>query len=307
MIFTVSLPTSGVSIADQAGPAFGTGQRDYRAASTIARKAAQLLGGTSMGRKLRVLIIVENLPVPFDRRVWSEATTLRDAGHTVSVICPKSPNYPQAHEVIDGIAIYRHPLPVEARGAAAYFIEYPIALLWEFLLALRIWRRHGFDVIHACNPPDLIFLIGLFFKIFAGKSFVFDHHDANPEFYEAKFGRRGFLWQLLRLAEKLTFKAADISIATNDSYRRIAIERGGMRPDRVFVVRSGPNLERVKRLPPDPAWRKGRQFLVGYVGVISRSEGIDLLLSSISHIVLCPGPSATFNSWWPAAGQSLRR
>ena len=169
-----------------------------------------------MGRKLRVLIIVENLPVPFDRRVWSEATTLRDAGHTVSVICPKSPNYPQAHEVIDGIAIYRHPLPVEARGAAAYFIEYPIALLWEFLLALRIWRRHGFDVIHACNPPDLIFLIGLVLKIFAGKSFVFDHHDASPEVYEAKFGRRGFLWHLLRLAEKLTFKTADIAIATNE-------------------------------------------------------------------------------------------
>jgi glycosyltransferase involved in cell wall biosynthesis len=238
-----------------------------------------------MGRKLRVLIIVENLPVPFDRRVWSEATTLRDAGHTVSVICPKSPNYPQAHEVIDGIAIYRHPLPIEARGAAAYFIEYPMALLWEFLLVLRIWRRDGFDVIHACNPPDLICLIGLVLKIFAGKSFVFDHHDASPEVYEAKFGRRGFLWHLLRLAEKLTFKTADISIATNESYRRIAIERGGMRTDRVFVVRSGPDLDRVKRLPPDPGWRKGRQFLVGYVGVISQSEGIDLLLSSISHVV----------------------
>ena len=259
-----------------------------------------------MGRKLRVLIIVENLPVPFDRRVWSEATTLRDAGHLVSVICPKSPNYPQAHEVIDGIAIYRHPMPVEARGAAAYFIEYPIALFWEFLLALRIWRRHGFDVIHACNPPDLIFLIGLFFKIFAGKSFVFDHHDANPECYEAKFGRRGFLWQLVRLAEKLTFKAANISIATNESYRRIAIERGGMRPDRVFVVRSGPNLARVKRLAPDPAWRKGREFLVGYVGVVSQSEGIDLLLSSISYVVSFPWAGATSNSWWPAAGQSLR-
>ena len=242
-----------------------------------------------MGRPLRVLIIVENLPVPFDRRVWSEATTLRDAGHTVSVICPKAPNYQWSHEVVDGIAIFRHPLPIEARGAAAYFVEYPIALFWEFWLALKVWRRHGFDVIHACNPPDLIFLIGLFFRIFAGKSFVFDHHDANPEFFEAKFGRRGVLWQLLRLAEKLTFKTADISIATNDSYRRIAIERGGRRPERVFVVRSGPNLDRVKRLPPDPGWRNGRKFLVGYVGVISRSEGIDLLLSSMSHIVQAHG------------------
>jgi glycosyltransferase involved in cell wall biosynthesis len=238
-----------------------------------------------MERQLQVLIIVENLPVPFDRRVWSEATTLCDAGHSVSVICPKAPGYQRSHEIIEGISIYRHPLPVEARGAAAYFVEYPIALFSEFLLSLKVWRRHGFDVIHACNPPDLIFLIGLFFKIFAGKSFVFDHHDANPELYEAKFGRRGFLWELLRLAEKLTFKAADISIATNDSYRRIAIERGGMRPERVFVVRSGPNLDRVKTLPPDPAWRNGRKSLVGYVGVISRSEGLDLLLSAIRHVV----------------------
>ena len=243
-----------------------------------------------MGQQLKVLIIVENLPVPFDRRVWSEATTLRDAGHSVSVICPKGSGYQRSYEVIEGISIYRHPLPVEARGVAAYFIEYPIASFWEFLLSLKVWRRHGFDVIQACNPPDLIFLIGLFFKIFAGKSFVFDHHDANPEFYEAKFDRRGLLWNLLRFAEKLTFKAADVSIATNESYRRIAIERGGMRPERVFVVRSGPNLDRVKKHPIDPAWRRGRQFLVGYVGVISRSEGLDLLLSAIRPRRLRPWP-----------------
>jgi glycosyltransferase involved in cell wall biosynthesis len=242
-----------------------------------------------MGRQLRVLIVVENLPVPFDRRTWSEATTLRAAGHEVTVICPKGPGYQSGYEIIDGIRIYRHALPVEARGAAAYFVEYPIALFWEFVLALKVWRRHGFDVIHACNPPDLIFLIGLFFKIFAGKSFVFDHHDANPEFYEAKFGRRGVFWHLLRLAEKLTFKAADISIATNESYRRIAIERGDMPPERVFVVRSGPNLARVKRLPPDPEWSKGRTFLVGYVGVISRAEGLDLLLASVKHTVYALG------------------
>jgi glycosyltransferase involved in cell wall biosynthesis len=238
-----------------------------------------------MGRQLRVLIIVENLPVPFDRRTWSEATTLRDAGYAVTVICPKGPGYQRTHEIIDGIRIYRHPLPVEARGAAAYFVEYPIALFWEFLLSLKVCWRHGFDVIHACNPPDLIFLAALFFKIFAGKSFVFDHHDANPELYEAKFGRRGFLWHLLRLAERLTFRAADISIATNESYRRIAIERGGMQLKRVFVVRSGPNLDRVKNLPADPAWRKGRRFLVGYVGVISQTDGLDLLLASVRHTV----------------------
>ena len=238
-----------------------------------------------MDRQLRVLIIVENLPVPFDRRVWSEATTLRNAGHSVYVICPKARGYEAAEEIIDGIYIYRHSLPLEARGAAAYLLEYSAALFSEFMLSIKIWRRHGFDVIHACNPPDLIFLIGLFYKFFAGKSFVFDHHDANPEFYEAKFGRRDLLWRLLLIAERFTFKAADISIATNESYRRIAIDRGGMRPERVFVVRSGPNLDRVKNVTPDPRWRGGRRFLVGYVGVISRSEGLDLLLSSIDHIV----------------------
>ena len=122
----------------------------------------------SEGGPLRVLIIVENLPVPFDRRVWAEATTLRDAGHSVSVICPRGPRHWSAQETIEGISIFRHPLPIEARGAAAYFLEYPVALFWEFLFSLKIWRRHGFDVIHGCNPPDLIFLIGLFFKVFAG-------------------------------------------------------------------------------------------------------------------------------------------
>ena len=245
--------------------------------------------GTPKGARLRVLIIVENLPVPFDRRVWAEATTLRDAGHSVSVICPRGPRHWSAQETIEGISIFRHPLPIEARGAAAYFLEYPVALFWEFLFSLKIWRRHGFDVIHGCNPPDLIFLIGLFFKVFAGTKFIFDQHDANPELYEAKFGQRGILWKLLCIAERLTFKTADISLAPNDSYRRIAIERGRMPAERVFVVRSGPNLDRVKPLPPDPAWRGGRQYLVGYVGVISQSEGLDLLLSSIRHIVYARG------------------
>lgn len=240
-------------------------------------------------RERRVLIIVENLPVPFDRRVWSEATTLRDAGYVVSVICPTGRGYEAAEETIDGIHVYRHNLPLEARGASAYLIEYSAALFWEFVLALKVARRDGFDVIHACNPPDLIFLVALIFKLFGGKGFLFDHHDANPEFFEAKFGRRGLFWKLLVLAEYLTFKVADVSIATNESYRRIAIERGGMPSDRIFVVRSGPNIDRVKTYPADPAWRNGRKFMVGYVGVISQAEGLDLLLTSVEHIVRVRG------------------
>ena len=236
-------------------------------------------------RPRRVLIVVENLPVPFDRRVWSIATTLRGAGYTVSVICPKGRGYEAPEESIEGIHIFRHSLPVEARGAAAYLIEYPAALFWEFVLSLKVAWRHGFDAIHACNPPDLIFLIALFYKFFGRKRFLFDHHDVNPELYEAKFGRRDLLWRSLLLAERLTFRAADVSIATNESYRRIAINRGQMAPDRVFVVRSGPAVERVKAVPPDPKWRNGRRYMVGYVGVISQSEGLDLLLESVEYIV----------------------
>jgi glycosyltransferase involved in cell wall biosynthesis len=238
-----------------------------------------------LGLPRRVLIVVENLPVPFDRRVWSIATTLRGAGYTVSVICPKGRGYEASEELVDGVHIYRHSLPIEARSAAAYLIEYPAALFWEFVLSLKVAWRHGFDVIHACNPPDLIFLIALFYKIFGRKRFLFDHHDINPELYEAKFGRRDLLWKFLLLAERLTFRTADVSIATNESYRRIAIDRGRMPPDRVFVVRSGPAVERVRAVPPDPKWRNGRRHMVGYVGVISQSEGLDLLLTSIEHIV----------------------
>ena len=233
----------------------------------------------------RVLIVVENLPVPFDRRVWSMATTLRSAGYVVSVICPKGRGYEAPEETIEGIHIYRHPLPVEAHGAAAYLLEYSAALFWEFVLSLKVARRHGFDVIHACNPPDLIFFVALFYKIFARKRFLFDHHDVNPELYEAKFGRRGLMWRLLVMAERLTFRTADVSIATNESYRRIAIDRGRMSPDRVFVVRSGPAVDRVKAVPADPRWRNGRRYMVGYVGVIGQSEGLDLLLESIEHMV----------------------
>jgi glycosyltransferase involved in cell wall biosynthesis len=239
----------------------------------------------------RVLIIVENLPVPFDRRVWSEATTLRDAGYGVSIICPTGRGFEAKEETIDGINIYRHSLPLEARGKSAYLVEYSAALFWELVLSLKVARRHGFDVIHACNPPDLIFLVALVFKLFGNKGFLFDQHDVNPEFFESKFGRRGLFWKLLVLAERLSFKLADVSIATNESYRQIAVGRGGMSPDRVFVVRSGPDIERVKNYPPDSAWRKDRKYMVGYLGVISQSEGLDLLLESVDHIVRKQGRS----------------
>lgn len=237
-----------------------------------------------VGKYSRVLIIVENLPVPFDRRVWQEATTLTQAGYEVSVICPVAKGYEKRYEVVDGIHIYRHPLPLEASGAVGYFFEYGSALFWEFSLALRILFTRGFDVIHACNPPDMIFLLGIFFKLL-GKKFIFDHHDINPELYEAKFGKRDGFYKLLTLLERLTFKTANVTISTNNSYRQIAIDRGSVKPNRVFVVRSGPNLDRLKLMAPVKKWKQGRAFLVGYVGVMGKQEGIDYLLRAAQYIV----------------------
>lgn len=233
----------------------------------------------------RILFIVENLPSPFDRRVWQEATTLHQNGYQVTIICPTGKGYEEKYECLDGIHIYRHPLPPEAEGALGYALEYSVALYWEFYLSFKVLFSHGFDAIHACNPPDLIFLVGGFFKFFFHKKFLFDHHDINPELYEAKFGRRDFFYRLMLFCERLTFKTADRSIATNESYKQIAIERGGMRPDKVTVVRSGPKLDRLKIIEPVLALKKGRKYLVGYVGVMGKQEGIDYLLRALQYIV----------------------
>jgi len=237
-----------------------------------------------MQRQRRVLILVENLPSPFDRRVWQEAGALRDAGYGVSIICPTGKGCEKKYELIDDIHIWRYDLPREGAGALGYLVEYSAALFFTFVLSLKVGFKRGFDVVHACNPPDLFFLIGGLFKLF-GRKFVFDHHDANPELYEAKFGRKDVFHRLMLLLEKLTFRTADVSIATNQSYRRIAIERGGMAPEKVFVVRSGPSLERMKIAPPVEALKKGRRYLVGYAGVMGRQEGIDYLLRAAAHLV----------------------
>lgn len=240
----------------------------------------------------RVLIVVENLPVPFDRRVWQEARTLKAAGAKVSIICPVGKGHEARRETLEGIDIYRHPLPADANSAVGYLLEYGAALFWETLLAWRIFFKGGIDVIHGCNPPDLIFLVALPLRLF-GVRYLFDHHDINPELYEAKFGRRGFFWKLMVWLERLTFRVAKVSIATNESYRQIAIERGGKRPEDVFVVRSGPDLSRVKPVAPVDRWRNGRRYMVGYVGVMGEQEGIDLLLEAVRYIVHDKGRTDT--------------
>ena len=231
-----------------------------------------------------ILFIVENLPVPFDRRVWQEATTLREEGADVSIICPQMKGYTEAFEVLEGIEIYRHPLPFEARGAIGYLFEYGAAIYWEWKLARKIYRKKPFHIVHGCNPPDLIYLTAKQFRR-KGVQYVFDHHDINPELYIAKYDKKDFFYKLMLYFERQTFKHAVASIATNESYKKIAIERGKMRPEDVQVVRSGPKLDRLKLQTPIKEYKKGRQFLLGYLGVIGEQEGIDLLLESMKEIV----------------------
>ncbi|MBO6853498.1 MAG: glycosyltransferase family 4 protein [Marivivens sp.] len=242
-------------------------------------------GESLRGDGRRILIVVENLPVPLDRRVWMEATTLHGAGYQVSVICPMGRGWDAAYEEIDGIHIYRFPLPSEAHeGAIAYAREWGGALWHMFRLARKVREERGFDVIHGCNPPDLIFLLGLRYRL-AGVRFLFDHHDVAPELFEAKFGKRGLIYKILRLWERMTFRAADVSIATNESFRQIAITRGGMAPEDVFVVRSAPQVGKFEIQPPDPAVRKGAETMIGYVGVIGQQEGMDLLVAAADHLI----------------------
>lgn len=232
----------------------------------------------------KVCIVVENLPVPFDRRVWQEATTLRDAGMVVSVISPKTQKYNLSYEHRDGVHIYRHPLPAEADGALGYLLEYSVAIFWQLLLSFKVLYKHGFDVLHGCNPPDLVFILAYIYKPF-GKKYVFDHHDINPELFIAKFEKKGMFYHLICWLEKRTFKSADVCIATNESYKQIAIDRGGKSPNDVHIVRSGPNLKRLRIKEAVDQYRYGKRFMVGYVGVIGKQEGVDGLLETISYIV----------------------
>jgi glycosyltransferase involved in cell wall biosynthesis len=233
--------------------------------------------------KRKVLIIVENAPVPFDPRVWKEALALSNNGYQVTVLCPQDKGYERRHEVIDQIHIYRHPMPREGHGPVAYLLEYCSALFWQFLYSWWIYFRRGFDVIEGCNPPDDIFLVALPFKPF-GVRYIFDHHDANPELYEAKFDRKGTLYNILVFLEKMTYRFSDVVLCTNGSYRDMAVGRGGINPTDAFIVRNGPDLDHFKAVPPNQALKYGRPFLVGYVGNMSTQDGLDILVDVAARV-----------------------
>ena len=230
----------------------------------------------------RVLIIVENQSVPPDPRVWREALSLHSNGYEVTILCPRG-EVTQGYQVIDGIRIYRHPMPKEGSTVYGYLWEYSWALFWEFLYTCWIYVRHGFHVIQGCNPPDDIFLVALPFKLLGAK-YIFDHHDADPELYLSKYDKKGFLYKVLLWLEKQTYRFSDVVIATNYSYKDLAIARGGLAPDDVFVVRNGPDVETLKAVPAVPALKHGKPYLVGYVGYMNIQDGLDILLDVALHI-----------------------
>ncbi len=226
---------------------------------------------------------MENLPVPFDTRVWKEAQSLVESGYRVAVLCPTGIGFGRTYEYLNGTHIYRYPAPREARGALGYIWEYGWSLLWQTVFAWWIFLRRGFDVIQGCNPPDDIFLIALPFKMF-GVKYIFDHHDVSPELYLSKYGKRGRLYRIQLWLERMTFCCADVVMSTNETYRAIALERGGLAPENVFVVRNGPDLRSFGPVAANPDRKRGKRFLVGYVGTMAAQEGLDILVEAAGYI-----------------------
>ena len=231
----------------------------------------------------KALIIVENSSVPPDIRVLREARSLCANDYEVTVLCPRREGHIRGYELIEGIRIYRHPMAEEGTTPLGYVWEYGCALFWEFLYACWIFLRHGFHIIQACNPPDNIFLVALPFKVF-GVKFIFDQHDVNPELYQSKYKRKDFLYTVLLWLEKMTYRLSDAVIATNNSYRDIAMNRGHVASEDVFVVRNGPDPETLRAVPPNPALNGGKQYLIGYVGTMNIQDGLDILVEVAQYI-----------------------
>jgi glycosyltransferase involved in cell wall biosynthesis len=241
-----------------------------------------------MAKTHKILMLVENAPVPDDLRVWFEAITLRDQGFQVSVICPKTTKQYGSREsyiCLDNIHIYRYQLPETSNTYTTYLLEYSIAMLKTFWLSLRVLFRHGFDVIHAANPPDLFFAIGLFYRLF-GKKFVFDQHDLNSKLFLVKFnGHMKLLHKLQLFLEWCSYRIADLVIVTNVSQKKNALEQGRCHSNKVFVVRNGPDLERLKLVTPELELKVGRRYLLAYLGTMSVQDGAENTLYALHDLV----------------------
>lgn len=233
----------------------------------------------------RVLMLLENSPYVSDSRVRREAETLVGAGYQVTVISPANSAGPGTM-VLNGVRVYRYPLPPTSSGFLGYLVEYGYSLVVAFFLSIYVFFRHGFDIIHAHNPPDLYVLIAAFYKPF-GKRFVFDHHDLAPEMYYARFGGQGnpLVFRALQFFERLSCRLADHVIATNHSYRAMEMERGGVPAERITVVRNAPDPKRMRLVEPDPQLRQSGKAIIGYVGALGAQDGLDYLLRALRHLV----------------------
>jgi glycosyltransferase involved in cell wall biosynthesis len=242
----------------------------------------------SGAERARILIIVQNLPVPLDRRVWLECKALIAAGYGVSVICPKGPRDPRRHE-IDGVRIYKYSPPPAASGVLGYLLEFVYCWLRTALLSVQVLVRDGFDVIQACNPPDTYWALARIYKLL-GKKFVYDQHDLNPEVFRSRFGEpRGrfarLQYAMLTWLELRTYRTADHVISTNESYRTVAMTRGDVPGDRATVVRSGPSTARMRPIDGQPALRNGREHLLAYLGIMGPQDGVDLVIRVMDVLV----------------------
>ena len=232
-----------------------------------------------------VCIVVQNLPVPFDRRVWAECRALRAAGYEVSVVCPKGKDDPSYAE-LEGVHLYKYRAFPPITRQVMFVAEYAYSILATLVHLVRAWRRRPFSVVQVCNPPDVLWAAAFPFKVLFGVKLVFDQHDLCPELYLSRFGTAAALpYKALVLTEKITYKLASSVISTNESYRAVAITRGGKRPADVTVVRTGPDPSRMRRGEPEPELRRGHDHLLVYIGVMGPQDGVDLALRAMQHIV----------------------
>jgi glycosyltransferase involved in cell wall biosynthesis len=233
----------------------------------------------------RVLMLLENCPYCQDPRVIQEATALTEAGYQVSVISPDCKRRPWWTS-IGGVRVYQFPSPPDAPGLLGYLLEYGYALMMTFVISLFVFLHKGFDILHTHNPPDLFVFIAMFYKLL-GKRFVYDHHDLSPEMYIARSGGRGnrLVYHALVMFEKLSCRFADRVIATNQSYKRVEIERGGVPEDRITIVRNGPDLLDLRPVASDENLRREGKTIIAYVGVMGLQDGVDYLLRAIRHLV----------------------
>jgi len=233
----------------------------------------------------RILIIVQNLPVPFDRRVWLECRALTAAGYDVTVVCPKGKNDP-GYQVLEGVTLLKYRPYAPGGSAVSFIVEYAYSFLTTAALVLRARRKGKLSVLQACNPPDIFWPIARWLRRRDGTRFVFDHHDLCPELYDSRFpDGRALPKQGLLALEKATFRTADHVVSTNTSYAEIAMRRGGKAPENVTVVRTGPEPQRRQRRAEVPALRRGRKHLVAYIGVMGPQDGVDLAVRAAAYVI----------------------